>query len=95
MERQEYLLLCQEVATLPERERNIKIHVEDRHKVIYEGTEYYPFGYKIVFDKKGNPIHTAILHDLNANSLSYVLLGKVERKIAINKTTAGDKKRSV
>jgi len=55
---------------------NIK-NVPDRLKVIFNAVEYYPVAYKMRFDRDGSVIHTAILHDLHANSITHAPLEKV------------------
>ena len=47
----------------------IKGNVPNELKIKYNGILYYPKSYTIEFDKFGNIIHTAILHDLNSNSV--------------------------
>lgn len=69
MNRKEYLELCQKHSIIPTE--NITVN--------FDGISYYPVGYKITFDNKGNPLHTAILHDLKANSITSADLGKVEK----------------
>ena len=55
----------------------IKENIPDELKVVHNGIVYYPVKYELSFDKNGNPQHTAILHDLFANSIIYVDLKKV------------------
>ena len=51
---------------------------KDKPKVLYAGIEYYPEGYELRFDKRGNAIHRAILRDcVKGNCLMYCALGKV------------------
>lgn len=40
---------------------------------------YKPIGYQLDFDSKGQARHTAILQDLNANSLTYCQLQEVQQ----------------
>ena len=47
----------------------IKENAPDDLKVIHNGIVYYPVAYELSFDK-GQPKHTAILHDLQANSIT-------------------------
>lgn len=68
MERKRYLELCQMVSVLPGGVFGIKQNVPDDLKVVHNGIEYYPISYKLSFDN-GRPTHTAILHDLKANSI--------------------------
>ena len=68
MQRDVYLKLCQKVSVLPSGVFGIKQNVPDDLKVIHNGIEYYPISYKLSFDN-GRPTHTAIIHDLRANSI--------------------------
>ena len=77
MKRTEYLELCQKVSVLKNGICGIKENVPDELKVIYNGIIYYPVSYELSFDDKGNVRHTAILHDLYANSITSADLGKV------------------
>ena len=78
MQRTEYLELCQKVSVLPERICGIKDKVPVELLVIYKGITYYPEKYTLSFDK-GQPIHTAILHDLYANAITEAKLERVKR----------------
>ena len=66
MERKQYLELCQKYA------------VGEDIRVKYKDTEYRPYRYELGFDKQGNSTHTAILKDLKANSIIYVMLKDVK-----------------
>ena len=66
MERKRYLELCQKYA------------VGEDIRVKYKETEYHPYRYELGFDDKGNSIHTAILKDLKANSVIYVMLKDIK-----------------
>lgn len=66
MERKRYLELCQNYAA------------GEDIKVKYKDTEYHPYRYELGFDDKGKSIHTAILKDLKANSVVYVMLENVK-----------------
>ena len=68
IERKTYLEMCQKVAVLPGGVLGIKQNVPDDLKVVHNGIAYYPISYKLSFDN-GRPTHTAILHDLRANSI--------------------------
>lgn len=68
IDRREYLEMCQKVSVLPSGVFGIKQNVPDDLKVIHNGIEYYPISYKLSFDN-GRPTHTAVLHDLKANSI--------------------------
>jgi hypothetical protein len=56
----------------------VKVDVPERLRVEYKGAMYYPVGYQLAFRKDGSVIHTAILHDLNANCMAYVPLQDVK-----------------
>lgn len=79
MERNEYLNLCRSCSVLPEGLHGIKLNVPDDCIVCFYDTKYYPQEYILGFDKVGNPTHTAILHDLKANSVIRCPLSKVEK----------------
>ena len=79
MERNEFLKMCQSVAVLPSGTFGIKMNVPDELCVKYEGRKFYPYGYMIMFnDVNGEPMHVAILHDMDINSISHVSMAKVE-----------------
>ena len=77
MQRDIYLKLCQKVSVLKNGICGIKENVPDELKVISNGIAYYPVAYELSFDDKGNVRHTAILHDLKANSIMNANLEKV------------------
>lgn len=79
MDRKLYLELCQKVSVLKNGICGIKENVPDELKVIYNGIAYYPVSYELSFDDKGNVRHTAILHDLNANAITYANLERVAK----------------
>lgn len=66
MERKRYLELCQKYA------------VGGDIKVLYKDALYHPCRYELGFDNKGDSIHTAILKDLKANSVIYVILKDIK-----------------
>ena len=68
MDRKLYLELCQRVSVLKNGIGGIKENVPNELKVIHNGIAYYPVSYELSFDS-GKPTHTAILHDLKANSI--------------------------
>ena len=70
MQRTEYLELCQKVSVLKNGLCGIKENVPNELMVVYNGIKYYPVAYELSFDDKGNARHTAILHDLKANSIT-------------------------
>ena len=59
MNRKEFLEICQKNSATILEKRMVK----------FGNAEYYPLGYKLTFDNKGNPLHTAILKDMNANCI--------------------------
>lgn len=79
MQRTEYLELCQKVSVLPDRICGIKNKVPVELLVVYNGITYYPEKYTLSFDK-GQPIHTAILHELYANAITEANLERVKKK---------------
>lgn len=66
MERKQYLELCQ------------KYVIGCDIRVKYKETEYHPYRYELGFDDTGKSIHTAILKDLKANSVVYVILKDIK-----------------
>lgn len=79
MERKKYLDMCRCVAALDGGIEDIK-NAPTELRVVYEGKEYYPLKYELSFDKSGAVIHTAVIHELRANAVAYVSLGRVEEK---------------
>ena len=78
IERNEFLQMCQKVSVLKNGIGGIKENVLNELKVIHNGIAYYPVSYELSFDN-GKPTHTAILHDLKANSIMNVDLEKVTK----------------
>ena len=78
MDRKLYLELCQKVSVLKNGVCGIKENVPDDLKVVHNGVVYYPVAYELSFDK-GQPKHTAILHDLSANSVTHADLERVRK----------------
>ena len=78
MDRTQFLHMCQKVSMLETGICNVKQNVSDDLKVIYNGILYYPYAYKLSFDK-GQTVHTAILHDLKANAIMECNLERVEK----------------
>ena len=78
MDRTEFLKMCQKVSMLKSGILGIKENVPDELKVIHNGIIYYPVAYELSFDK-GQPKHTAILHDLQANSITKCDLERVAK----------------
>ena len=78
MDRKLYLELCQKVSVLKSGILGIKENVPDELKVVHNSIIYYPVAYELSFDK-GQPKHTAILHDLQANSITKCDLERVAK----------------
>ena len=78
MDRKLYLELCQKVSVLKSGVLGIKENVPDELKVVHNSIIYYPVAYELSFDK-GQPKHTAILHDLSANSVTHANLERVRK----------------
>lgn len=72
MDRTEYLNLCKKVSILLPS-------IPEDCLVEYDGVTYYPQSYELSFSK-GNTIHTAIIHDLKANSVMRCPLEKVTKR---------------
>ena len=66
MDRTKYLQLCQKYA------------VFKNEVVKFKNIEYYPCGYVMQFDDKGNPLHFAMLQDKNKKTIVYSMLKDVE-----------------
>ena len=78
MDRTEFLKMCQKVSMLKSVILGIKENVPDELKVVHNSIIYYPVAYELSFDK-GQPKHTAILHDLQANSITKCDLERVAK----------------
>ena len=78
MDRTEFLQMCQKASMLKNGICGVRQNIPDKLKVVCNGISYYPVAYELSFDK-GKTIHTAVLHDLNANSIIKCELGKVEK----------------
>ena len=68
MDRAKFLDMCKRVAVLPGGICGIKQTPPELH-LKYNNMVFYPVGYKLTFTEEGEPSHTAILHDLKANSI--------------------------
>lgn len=79
MHRTAYLELCQKVSVLKNGVCGIKENVPEELMVVHNGIKYYPVAYQLSFDNKGNAMHTAILHDLYASSITSAALERVEK----------------
>ena len=62
---------------MPDGALGIKRNVPCELLVRHDGATYYPVAYKLSFTRKGEPIHTAILHELNANAEIHAEVWKV------------------
>lgn len=80
MERKRFIELCIKCASLPKGAAGVKKGVPDELTVTFGGNKYYPTGYQLKFDDKGNAIHTAMLHDMKANCIIYAELNKVKEE---------------
>lgn len=80
MDRTEFLKICQKAAVIPKLAGAELKHCCENVIVSHNGVDYYPEGYMLTFDNKGNPKHTAILHSLKANSVISASLDKVQKK---------------
>ena len=68
MDRAKFLEMCKRVAVFPTGVGGVKKIPPELH-LKFNGMTFYPIGYKLTFTKDGKPSHTAILHDLKANSI--------------------------
>lgn len=56
--------------------------IPDRLLVKLNGADYVPMGYRMDFEPRtGNPIHTAVLHDLLADSIIGASFSEIEPKV--------------
>lgn len=78
MDRAEFLEMCRKVAVLPSGICNIK-DTPPELWVKFTDMTFYPVGYRLTFTQEGKPHHTAILHDLKANSILECDLLKVSK----------------
>ena len=90
IDRIEFLQMCQKISVLKSGVCGVKENVPNELKVIHNGIVYYPVAYELSFNK-GNPIHTAILHDIKANAIQRASLERIgeyeqTRSNCINKT---------
>jgi hypothetical protein len=77
MDRTSYIKMCQAVSLLPSGVLGIKKRMPEDLTVVYGGIKYYPISYELSF-KDGTAVHTAILHDINTNSVTKARLDRVE-----------------
>jgi len=80
VDRKEYLEWCRDCAVLPDGLYGTKKQVSQDRIVYFEGLAYYPQSYILNFDKNGQAVHSAVLHDLKANSVTQCPLEKVEKE---------------
>ena len=78
MDRAKFLQMCQKVSMLKSGICGIKENVPDELKVVHNGIVHYPVAYQLSFDE-GQTRHIAILHDLNANSMTQANLERVSK----------------
>ena len=78
MDRKLYIELCQKASMLKSGICGIKENVPDELKVVHNGIVYYPVAYELSFDE-GQTRHIALLHDLNANSMTQANLERVSK----------------
>lgn len=76
MDRAEFLKACQRCAVLKE-ERHTKQDVPQEEQICVNGVMYYPEAYRMSFNRQGEPVHTAILHDLKADAIIGIDLSKI------------------
>ena len=76
MDRAKYLEMCKRVAMLPKGIGGMK-QIPPELCLKFNGMAFYPIGYTLTFADNGKPTHTAILHDLKANSIIQCDLLKV------------------
>lgn len=77
MQRDIFLQMCQKVSVLKNGICGIKENVPNELKVVHDDIQYYPVAYQLSFDNKGSVRHTAILHDLKVNCITYADLKRV------------------
>ncbi len=68
MKRGEYLNRCQRWAASKDKDCLVE----------YKGNTYSPYAYILSFKENGQPEHTAMMKDLQANAIYYGILSKVE-----------------
>ena len=68
MDRKKYLEMCCECSKLPKGALGIPTHVPDHLIIKVDNISLYPLQYILSYSN-GQAKHTAVLHDLNANSV--------------------------
>lgn len=79
MERKEFFELAQKVTVYTKQFRDLSKPLLTDCIVKYGGIGYYPQSLQVGYDKHGNVENVALLHDLKANSITYVRLERVEK----------------
>lgn len=74
MDRKTYLEKCQKASV----NFKIPITLPDDLKVVCNGIVFAPSAYELGFNCRGEPIHMAVLHDLNSLSIMRCELADVE-----------------
>lgn len=77
MDRNEYLMLCKKCSEFKPGPGGVKNGIPKELRVLFGETEYYPEAYELSFYNGEKVIHTAILHDLKANSITRARLEMV------------------
>lgn len=78
IDRAEFLRMCQKCAMYEDDVGGVKKNLPKEMYVYYCGVKYYPLGYIMRFDRTGNPINNALLHDSKSNSTVECNLQKIE-----------------
>lgn len=77
MEAKEIYKICKAVSLLPRTVEGRKV-TKKSQTVIYNGARYYPVGLILSYDN-GEPITSAVLHDLKAKSTVTAKIEKIEK----------------
>ena len=77
MERKEFFELAQKATVYTNQFRDLSKPLLTDCIVTSGDIKYYPQAIEVGYDKNGNVQNTAILHDLKANSTTYVRLERV------------------
>lgn len=80
MDRNEYLELCREVAIFKGKQISPIFEFPEKFTVYYKELKYYPYAYKLWFDEKGIPHHTAVLQTSNKHIIE-VVLNKITKSV--------------
>ena len=79
MERKAFFELAQRATVYTKQFRDLSKPLLTDCIVIYGEIKYYPQAIEVGYDKDGNVQNTAILHDLKANSTTYVQLERIAK----------------